>query len=160
MAVDGREDPGVESFCLFVAAAQRRLWLALCVEVGADGADDAVAEALAYGWAHWSRVGSMANPHGYLYRVAQRHARRSRRRRVVQLPRPEPGRLPEVEPGLIGALEALSANQRTVVFVIEGCGWTLAETAELLDVSVSTVRTHLARGLTSLRNALEVDIDV
>jgi DNA-directed RNA polymerase specialized sigma24 family protein len=43
--------------------------------------------------------------------------------------------------------------------VVEGCGWTLAETARLLDVSVSTVRNHLARGMAHLRDLLEVDVD-
>jgi len=157
---DEEDGERVESFRSFVAATQKRLWLPLCVEAGADQADDAVAEALGYAWQHWDRVAVMANPEGYLYRVAQRYARRQRARQPVELPRPEPSRAPEVEPGLVDALAALSAKQRVVVFVVEGCGWTLAETAELLDISVSTVRNHLARGMAHLRDLLEVDVDV
>ena len=160
MSDDDGAGERVESFRSFAAATQKRLWLALCAEVGADQADDAVAEALLYAWQHWDRIESMANPQGYLYRAAQRHARRHRPRRPIELPRPEPARLPEIEPGLVEALAALSANQRVVVFVVEGCGWTLAEAAGLLDVSVSTVRNHLARGMAHLRDLLEVDVDV
>jgi RNA polymerase sigma factor (sigma-70 family) len=161
-AVEGGHDDGVdraESFRAFVVRIQERLWLPLVMEVGADAADDGVAQALAYAWQHWDRVRVMDNPDGYVFRAAQRYARRQRPRRPVELPRPEPARLPDVEPGLVDALAGLSPNQRVVVFVIEGCGWTLADAAELLGVSVSTVRNHLARGLARLREVLEVDVD-
>ena len=36
--------------------------------------------ALAYGWQHWDRIGAMANPVGYLFRVGQSAARTDRRR--------------------------------------------------------------------------------
>jgi hypothetical protein len=32
---------------------------------------------LAYGFEHWGKVGPMANPAGYLYRVGQSEARRA-----------------------------------------------------------------------------------
>ena len=156
----GHDDEAVESFRSFVAATQRRLWLPLCMEVGAELADDAVAQSMAYAWQNWARIRAMANPEGYLYRAAQRYARRARPHRVVALPRLDPSHQPEIEPGLIDALAALSPHQRVAVFVIDGCGWTLAEAAALLDVSVSTVRNHRARGMARLRELLEVDIDV
>jgi DNA-directed RNA polymerase specialized sigma24 family protein len=49
--------------------------------------------------------------------------------------------------------------QRTVVYLVEGCGWGLTDTGRLLDISISTVRNHLARGMTKLRAALEVQAD-
>jgi DNA-directed RNA polymerase specialized sigma24 family protein len=40
--------------------------------------------------------------------------------------------------------------------MVHAYGWGQTEVADLLDVSPSTVRTHLARALTRLQNALEV----
>jgi DNA-directed RNA polymerase specialized sigma24 family protein len=121
-------------------------------EVGADAA----AEALAYGWEHWSRLAAMANPAGYLYRVGQTAARRARRPQGY-LPAPASDELPEVEPRLVPALEELTEMQRTCVLLVHAFGWSQTETAELLDVDPSTVRTHLARGLGKLQAALEVE---
>ena len=54
------------------------------------------------------------------------------------------------------ALAALSEPQRVAVWLVHGFEWTLQETASLLDVSVSTVRTHLERGENKLKQALGV----
>ncbi len=64
------------------------------------------------------------------------------------------------EPQLVPALEQLTEMQRQVVYLVEGCGWGLTDTARILDVSVSTVRNHLARGLSRLRELLQVESDV
>jgi RNA polymerase sigma-70 factor (ECF subfamily) len=138
------------------------VWLALVSELGPDGADDAVAQGLAHAWQHWGRVSAMENPSGYVYRVALRAGRdaASRRARSYPLVAPEPTRVPDVEPALAAALAALSPNQRRAVFLIEACGWTLAEAADLLGVSVSTLRNHVARGMAGLRKHLEVELDV
>jgi RNA polymerase sigma-70 factor (ECF subfamily) len=151
-----------QRFHTFVRAAERRVWLALVSELGPDGADDAVAQGFAHAWQHWGRVSAMANPAGYVYRVAQRAGREVARRsaRSYPLMPPELARQPDVEPELGAALAALSPNQARAVFLIEACGWTLAEAAELLGVSVSTVRNHLARGMAGLREHLEVELDV
>jgi DNA-directed RNA polymerase specialized sigma24 family protein len=42
---------------------------------------------------------------------------------------------------------------------VHALGWTLREAAELLDVDVSTLRTHIARAMIKLRTALEVNLD-
>jgi RNA polymerase sigma factor (sigma-70 family) len=57
---------------------------------------------------------------------------------------------------LVPALESLSESQRTCVLLVHAFGWSQAETAAMLGVDPSTVRTHLARGLTRLQHALEV----
>ena len=64
---------------------------------------------------------------------------------------------PVVEPRLGDALAELSEGQRTAVVLIHGFGWTMREVAELNGISVSTVQTHLERGLKNLREALEVE---
>ena len=85
---------GVE-FERFAEVAAERLRTALVAAYGPDVGADAAAEALAYGWEHWPRLTAMANPAGYLFRVGQSAARRSRRRHGY-LPRPEVYELPAV----------------------------------------------------------------
>jgi DNA-directed RNA polymerase specialized sigma24 family protein len=46
------------------------------------------------------------------------------------------------------------------VLLVHAFGWSQAEAAELVGVSVSTIRTHLARGLAKLQSTLEVETDV
>jgi RNA polymerase sigma factor (sigma-70 family) len=154
-----------EQFCRFAADCQQRVWLALVTELGVDGADDAVAEALAYVWRHWDRVGAMDNPAGYLFRAAQRYGRADAvRHRSYGLPIPDAASTtaprPRLAVELVPALEALTPNQRQAVFLVKACGWTLNETAELLGISVSSVRNHVARGLDHLRRILEDHADV
>jgi DNA-directed RNA polymerase specialized sigma24 family protein len=123
-------------------------------EIGADAA----AEALAYAFEHWERVRAMANPTGYLYRVGQSEARRHFRPSGFLPVEPAPG-LPDFEPGLARALESLTEPQRVGVGLVHALGWTLREAAELLEVDVSTLRTHIARAMIKLRTALEVHLD-
>lgn len=138
----------------FVVDAGPRLRAGLIAAYGPQAGLDAAAEAFAYGWEHWDRVGAMSNPAGYLYRVGQTAARRDRRM-APRLPLPEPSTMPDFEPGLVPALERLSELQRTCVLMVHAHGWTQHETAELMGIEVSTVRTHIARGLSKLQLALE-----
>jgi DNA-directed RNA polymerase specialized sigma24 family protein len=147
-------DRWADEFTAFVEAHEPRLRRALLAAVGTTG-PDALADALAYCWEHWRRVRSMANPAGYVYRVARS---RARPRRVPQLPPVDAVRLPEVEPGLPAALAALPERQRVAVLRVPGFGWTHAEVGELLGVSESTVRNHLSRGLDRLRHELGVTL--
>ena len=142
---------GFESFADEVGP---RLRHALVATYGIDVGVDAAADALAYGFEHWERVGSMSNPVGYLYRVGQTSAQRLLRR-PVRLPHVDPVQLPEVMPELAPALEELSEQQRVVVVLVGGLQWRQREVAELLELSESTVRTHLQRGLAHLREVLE-----
>jgi RNA polymerase sigma factor (sigma-70 family) len=142
------------TFDAYARASTPRLRHALVLAYGVDVGADAAAEAIAYGFENWDELSRMANPTGYLYRVGQTAARRLRSR-PLRLPRPEAERLPDFEPGLIPALEQLTEQQRTVVLLVVGLQWRQSEVAELLDVSASTVRTHLDRGLTQLRFVLE-----
>ena len=149
----------VVTFEEFSRRNSTRLRAALVAAYGPDVGADAAAEALAYGFEHWDRVGAMDNPAGYLYRVGQTEARRHFRPAAFLPASPEAG-LPAFEPGLAPALESLSEPQRVSVVTVHALGWTLREAAELLDVDVSTVRTHIARAMTKLRTALEVNLDV
>jgi DNA-directed RNA polymerase specialized sigma24 family protein len=125
--------------------------------VGPASADDAVAAALAWAWAHWDRLQSMRNPVGYLYVLARNEA--FRERRAPLLPPPPPDRLPEVEPGLAPALASLSEKQRLCVLLVHGYEWRVSEVAELLGCSEASVQTHRRRGLARLRTELKVESD-
>ena len=108
-----------------------------------------------YAWQHRERIGDMANPAGYLYRVGRSKGRR-RRLRPKLLPTPH-HRIPDVEPGLPAALAQLSENQRLAVVLVHAFEFSRREVAELIGLSVSTIDTHLSRGLKRLRSALGVE---
>ena len=148
---------GRDDFEGFAIEAAPRLRRALLGSVGVDAVEDAVAEALAYGFEHWARVREMDNPVGYLYRVGRSRSRS--RRRAVRLFREPSVVIPEVEDGLVESLLRLPEPQRVAVWLVHGCGWSHRETADVLDVSPSTVATHIARGLQRLRRDLR-SIDV
>lgn len=145
----------VVTFEEFVERDGSRLRAALVAAYGVDVGGDATAEALAYGWEHWGRVSGMDNPVGYLFRAGQNAARRSFRRPPL-LPLPGSEELPRFEPGLLPALAALSEQQRVAVMLVHGYGWSMADVARLLDVTHSSVRTHVARALERLQSAMEV----
>ncbi len=151
---DGDAMADEDEFTEFVRRVEPRLQQAMVARVGPARAPDAVAEALVYAWQHWPRVRAMTNPAGYVYRTA---VSRSRVRRLrPDFPVPDRGRLPDVDPRLPAAMAALSERQRVAVFLVVACDWSYEQVAEWLDVSVSTVRNHLNRGLARLREVLEV----
>lgn len=143
----------------FVVAVGSRLRAALVSAYGLEVGIEATSEALAYGWEAWDRLQTMTNPVGYLYRVGQTAATRSRRP-LPLLDRPSPVELPEFEPGLVPALEQLSEQQRVCVLLVHAHGWSQVDAAELLDISPATVRTHLERGMARLQQLLKVSPDV
>jgi RNA polymerase sigma-70 factor (ECF subfamily) len=60
------------------------------------------------------------------------------------------------EPRLDTAIAKLSGQQRAAVLLVHGYGYSFREAADVLGVSLGTLRTHLARGLDRLRHELEV----
>jgi RNA polymerase sigma-70 factor (ECF subfamily) len=146
-----------ETFEAFIAGDGRRLRRALVAHYGTDIGPDVAADALAWAWEHWVEVEVMANPAGYLYRVAQSRARRHWRwrRRVVLPPEEGPdGHGPE--PGLARALASLPDAQRVAVLLVHAHGHSYEEAAALLDIPVSTIRNHVHRGMAKLRKSLGV----
>jgi DNA-directed RNA polymerase specialized sigma24 family protein len=141
-----------QQFRDFMLEAEPRLRRALVAAYGGDRGRDATAEALAYGWEHWSSVRRMQNPVGYLFRVGQSRTRPRRRRALADRPPVD-----EVwcEPGLPSALAALTEQQRIAVVLHHGYGWSLVEVAELLRIRKSSVQNHVERGMRVLRERLE-----
>ena len=141
-------------FDAFVEASEPRLRRALVAALGQQAGLDATGIALAYAWEHRHRMSGMQNPAGYAYRVGR--TRVGRRRREPHFS-PVPTSIEhDVEPGLPAALADLSEQQRAAVMMVHADGWTRHEAAEALGVSVSSLDTHLARGLRRLRQALGV----
>jgi RNA polymerase sigma factor (sigma-70 family) len=145
-----RGDPRVVA--LF-ADLEPRLRQALFAYAGPADVDDAVGEAFLVLCTRPDEILAMANPRGYLYRVARDRVRGARRLRP-ELPPVHPALQPEVTPELVPALLALSPNQRTAVFLAAGLGWTWLEIGEFLGASASTVRNHYRRGLAKLRHEI------
>jgi len=146
----------VDDFVEFVETHEARLRQALTAAMGIEAGREAAAEAFAYGWEHWERVGVMVNPVGYLYTVG-----RSKGRRLLSMARPAFPSIPEdrtpwFEPGLPAALAGLPERERTVVLLLHGYGWHMSEVADTLGVAKSTVQTHAERGMRKLRHKLGV----
>lgn len=145
--------PTDDDFDVFVVEAEKQLRRGLVATVGVQRLDDAVGEAMAYLAEHRDRVLAMDSPVGYLFRVAQTRVRPPKQ---PLLPQVAFANIPDVEPALIPALMALSDIQRTAVWLAHACAWPHAEIAEVLEISPSTVATHISRGLTRLRQNLGV----
>jgi DNA-directed RNA polymerase specialized sigma24 family protein len=140
-----------EDFERFVVGAEPRLRRALLGAVGVDRLDDAVSEAMAFAYERWGLVSAMDNPIGYLFRVGQS---KTRQRKIPHLFRGPAPSIPDVEPRLTEFLLGLPRSQRTAVWLAHGCGWTHAEIGAAMEISSSTVATHVSRGLDRLRENL------
>jgi len=144
-------------FDRFVATAEQRLRRALVASYGPVIGRDATVDALSWAWEHWDRLKGMDNPVGYLYRVGQTASARylpvsnAEGYHLAALQNPSDG-----EPELIGALGRLSVQQRSAVVLVHGYEMSQREAADVLGISVSTVREHLERGMDRLRGELEV----
>lgn len=136
-------------------AVEPRIRAALVARYGPEVGREAAAAALAWAWENWDQVRSTENEVGYLYRVGQS---KMRRRREGWLRAPVSAAETRCEPGLSVALAGLPAKQRTAVVLVHGYGWSLAEAAELLGVTKSTVQSHVERGMTALRQGLGVTL--
>ncbi len=151
-----------DDFERFFADAEPRLRRALVARLGIDRGREATAEALAWAYEHWSEVQDMTNAVGYLYRVG--HSR-TRPRKAVAADRLAPPAVAASQPGSVDpqlwtALGELSDNQRQAVVLVHAYGWTLREAAEVMDCSISSVNTHLRRGLKRLRSELDIEVAV
>lgn len=152
--MDQAKSPDTADFENFVNRVEPGLRRALFAVLGAERGREATAEALAWAWEHWSRVVDVENPVGYLFRVGQSRSRTKRFRAVHE---PTAWSEPVIEPQLTKALADLSESQRVAVILVHGFGWTMREVGELTGIKVTTVQTHLDRGLSKLRTILEVD---
>jgi len=134
-----------------LVVARSRLIRAFLAVRGEHGAEEAAAEAIAWGWENADRLMGMENPVGYLYRVG---LTRTAVRKAPTLPPPSATVMPDVRPELIAELMRLSEHQRAAVWLVHACGWRYGDVAEALSVGTSTVGTHVTRALATLRVAM------
>jgi RNA polymerase sigma-70 factor (sigma-E family) len=128
-------------------------------------AEDVVAEAFARVFPQWRR-GNVSEPYAYLRRAVVNEVTSRGRRRVLEAreerrrsgSRRGAGRLDELvaERGVVvEALRRLPVRQRAVLVLRYYDDLTEREVADLLGLSVGTVKSHAARGLERLRAELE-----
>jgi len=146
-----------DTFTEFFATCEPRLRHALIARCGAEVGREATADALEYAWSHWDRVGSMAHPEAYLYRVGQSASRRYRRPQGMAGER-QVAATPWFEPALEPTLAKLSNRQRVAVVLRHSFGYSFDEIAEVMGISISSVQKHIDRGLDKLRRGLEVSL--
>lgn len=142
-----------EQFREFVRTTEPQLHRAFVAQLGWDRGREATAEALAYAWEHWDKVMATSNPAGYLFRVGKTRIRR-RKSRAIFLREDDDDHW--FEPALARALSALPERQRMAVILVHGYGWTSREVAEVTGVRVTTIQSHVERGLARLRSQLDV----
>lgn len=109
----------------------------------------------------WERVGSLADPVGYLYRTAMNLFRKQWRRASLVLrhtvglsPRDDEISLIETRMDVVRALTSLSPRQRAVVVLTELLEFSSVETGRMLGIAPGTVRMHASRGRAALADML------
>ena len=129
--------------------------------VGPSHAADMVSEAVLKCLVspRWPQV---AEKRAYLYRsvyneAARFHRSTSRRRsREERAAPPESVEAPELRPEVLSAVARLSVRQRAVIVLTYWDDLDPAGIADLLDISDGSVRRHLARGRSRLKETLHV----
>jgi RNA polymerase sigma factor (sigma-70 family) len=145
------------TFVEFFEQSEDRLRHALMASYGPAVGRESALDALSWGWEHWEQLQTMVNPVGYLYRVGQTAARRLLKSSPVVNLQSSAAVVdePEITPELQPALARLSEQQRASVVLVHGYAMSQRHAAEVLGISISTLRQHLARGIERLRSDLE-----
>jgi len=150
-------------FELFFEAERRRLFRALYVMTGSGHeAEELLQDAFLRIWERWDRVSVMDDPVGYLYRPAMNLAR-SRFRRIVRAARVpispersiEPYEAADTRDVIVRAVARLSPRQRQAVVLVELLDRSTEEAADLMHVSMSTVRSLTSEARKAMRAAME-----
>jgi len=152
----------VEPFADWYESSYRRLLGAVAVAIGdLDEAREATDEAYCRALARWSRVGAMASPEAWTYRVAVNvHRRRMRRRGlearfVHRAGPPEPVWPADAE--IWHEVAALPPRQRAVVALRFVADLPENDIAAALGISRGTVASTLHDALRSLRRTETVE---
>ena len=152
--------PGIESFDAFVAARSRVLWRAAWLLTGESSrAEDLVQTALGKAWPHFDRVSREGSFEAYVRKVMfTTYLSWWRRRWNAEQPLPLPETAAassdvDLRHDLASALAALPKGQRAVVVLRYVEDLTEAQTADVLGISVGTVKSQASRALAVLRTS-------
>lgn len=151
--------PDAGSFEDFYRRHADHLRRALCLALGdADLGTEAADEAMTRTCERWAEVAGFDNRTGWAYRVGLNWARSRQRRYRWRDRRPVPDRSVLAVPGdpeLTAALRRLTTEHRAVVVCRFYLDWSVDETAAALGIPAGTVKSRLARALSSLQRTLE-----
>jgi RNA polymerase sigma factor (sigma-70 family) len=153
-------------FAEFYRGAKDECLFTVLVSVGdRDTAQDLVDEAFARAWASWRTVSRHPAPVAWVVRTALNTniSRWRRHRREVSVP--DPGAIADwpaaegtsggaVDARIMAALLRLPARQRQVVALRLVLDLDTGRAGEVLGISPSAVKAHLARAIASLRDDL------
>jgi len=121
-------------------------------------AEDAAAEALARALVRWRKVGPLPYRDAWVMRVAANLAIDVvRKRRTVPIEdsvTEDDTENAQLRVALVAALAALSHRQREVVSLRYVAGLSDGEVASCLGISVNSVKKHMLRGTTNMRERL------
>ena len=126
-------------------------------------AEDQVAEAFARAWASWDKVSQHPAPRAWVVRTALNAGASWWRRRSKEtvLTRNDIAASDSQGTGLntavLSALRRLPARQREVIVLRVLLDLDIDSTARQLGIAPGTVRAHLSRAMTALRNELAAD---
>ncbi len=138
-----------------------RLVRALSISLQDDSlASEAVDEAFTRALHRWHVVGQFDEPHAWVYKTARNWAgsrfRRRRRDRkfAPKVARPDTVDAPTGDPALAAALRDLPAEHRNVLVLRYYLDWSIAATADALEISPGTVKSRTNRALNELNRQL------
>jgi len=157
-----------EGFSTFVVSHRERARRLAWRLVGRDeaAAEDVAQDAFVKAYRGLKNFRGEASLETWFYRILVRQAQDYRRWRAVRdlwsrmwrdgahHPSPESLGDPGLRRRLASALDHLSPRQREVFILVHLEGFTVQESAELLGKPTGTVKTHLHRALTTLREDL------
>jgi RNA polymerase sigma factor (sigma-70 family) len=146
-------------FTAFFAEEHRELFKALFFVTGnrADAAE-LMQDAFLKLWERWDRIDRIADPRGYLFRVAlngfrmrTRTALRATRRLVPVASSTDPFDEVDLREDVRRMLLQLSPRQRTALVLIDQYGYGSEEAARIMGIRPSTVRALATQGRAVLR---------
>jgi RNA polymerase sigma factor (sigma-70 family) len=122
-------------------------------------AEEQVAEAFARAWVAWRKVSRHPAPRAWVVRTALNAGASRWRRCARELPLADhdaaaPSRETALDSVVLRALRRLPARQREVIVLRVFLDLDIETTARQLTIAPGTVRAHLSRAVTALRNEL------
>src|SRR5262245_46652452 len=153
------EQEGPRDFATFFADEHRDLFRLLCFVTGnrADAAD-LMQDAFLKLWERWDRLDRIADPRGYLFRVALNGSRKRMRtalratQRVVPIASShDPFDEVDLREDVRSLLLGLSPRQRAALALLDLYGYGSQEAARIMGIRPSTVRALATQGRTVLR---------
>jgi RNA polymerase sigma-70 factor (ECF subfamily) len=144
----------------FFEDEHERLFRALYFVTGnRHDAEELMQDAFLRLWERWDRVDEIADPTGYLFRVALNGFRMRRRRAAIAIRKltfpwdeRDPFAEAETRADLQRLLRALTPRQRAALLLVDLLGYSSEQAGRILRVRPSTVRALATKGRRTLRD--------